>query len=78
MHVLECPRSLYVACWKGPYQVVQNLVTDDLYHLERLHRSNRIHQDIPMDPNEVLGIKYTVFILEQQLETIVQKHNDIT
>jgi hypothetical protein len=58
--------------------VVQNLVTDDLYHLERLHRSNRIHQDIPMDPNEVLGIKYTVFILEQQLETIVQKHNDIT
>lgn len=31
-----------------------------------------------MDPNEVLGIKYTVFILEQQLETIVQKHEDIT
>lgn len=76
--MLECPRSLYVACWKGPYQVIENLVADDLYHLERLHRSNRIHQDVPMDPNKVLGIKYTIFILEQQLENIIQKHNNIT
>lgn len=48
------------------YQVVQDLVSDDLDHLKGLRRSYRVHKHVPVDPNEVLRVENTVLILHPE------------
>ena len=43
--------------------MVEDLVADDLDHLEGLHGSNRVDQNIAVDSDEVLGVQDTVLIL---------------
>lgn len=43
--------------------MVEDLVADDLDHLEGLHGSNRIDQNIAVDSDEVLGVQDAVLIL---------------
>jgi hypothetical protein len=45
------------------YQVVEDLVSDDLNHLKGLGGCYGIHQHVSMDPNEVLRVEDAVFIL---------------
>ena len=45
------------------YQVVQNLVSDDLYHIEGGSRIDRVNDHVAMNANEMFGIEYAVFIL---------------
>jgi hypothetical protein len=37
-----------------PYQVIQNLIANDGYHVERLLRRYRVNEHVAMDSNEVL------------------------
>lgn len=45
------------------YQVVQQLLADDLDHLERGLGGNRVDKHIAMDANEVLAVHDAVLIL---------------
>lgn len=38
------------------YEVVQNLVSDNSNHVKGLRGSDRVHQHVPMDANEVFGV----------------------
>ena len=46
--------------------MIQNFIPQYPHHIERLLGSHRIDQHIPMDPNKVLAIKYTVLILPKK------------
>jgi hypothetical protein len=49
------PRENYARSFGvSTYQMIQDLVLDDLNHLERLHRSNRINKHVAMDTDEML------------------------
>jgi len=43
--------------------MIQDLVSDNLDHLKRLRRSNRVDEHVAMNPNEMLGVQDAVFIL---------------
>lgn len=43
--------------------MVENLVADDLDHLEGLHGSNRVDENIAVDSNEVLRVQDAVLVL---------------
>lgn len=43
--------------------MVQNFVSNDLYHFECWERGHGVHKHVPVDPNEMLRIQDTVFIL---------------
>jgi hypothetical protein len=43
--------------------VIQDFISDNLHHLKRLRRSYRVDKHVAMNPNEVLRIENTVFIL---------------
>ncbi len=47
------------------YQVVEDLVTQDPDHLERLLGSDRVDEHVAMDADEVFRVQYRVFILKQ-------------
>lgn len=49
------------------YQVVQNLVMDDIDHVKGLLRGDRVYEHIPMDPNKVLRVEHAVLILRVYL-----------
>lgn len=50
------------------YEVIEDLVTDDARHLEALLAGNRVHDQVAMDANEVLGIENAVLILNRSIE----------
>lgn len=53
------------------YQVVQDLVTNDLNHFKRLGGCNRVNENITVDSNEMLGVQNRVLILKNpKLATI--------
>lgn len=45
------------------YQMIENLLPDNLDHLKRWQRRNGIHQHIPVYSDKVLRIQDTVLIL---------------
>ena len=47
----------------GTHQVVQDLLPDDLHHLERGQRRHRVHEHVAMDADEVLRVQDAVLIL---------------
>ena len=53
------------------YQVIQNLVMDDIDHIEGLLRGDRVYEHIPMDADEVLRIEHAVLILRVWLVLVV-------
>jgi hypothetical protein len=54
---------LYPALCVPTHQMIQNLITNSLHHLKGLPRGNRVHDNIPMDTNEVLRVQDAVLIL---------------
>ena len=48
------------------HQVVQDLVTNDLNHLERGQRRHGIDKHVAMDADKVFGVQDAVFILVAQ------------
>ena len=44
--------------------MIQDFISDDLNHLKGLRRCYGIHEHVPMDPNEMLRVEDTVFILK--------------
>ncbi len=47
----------------GAHQVVEDLVPDDLDHLEGRHGRDRVDQHVAMDADEVLRVQDAVFVL---------------
>lgn len=45
------------------YKVVEDLVADDLDHLERRVRRDRVDEHVPVDADEVLGVEDRVLVL---------------
>lgn len=45
------------------YKMVEDFIADNLHHLERLHRRNRVDEHVAMNTNKVLRIQDAVFIL---------------
>lgn len=48
----------------GAYQMCKDFITNDLDHLKRLLRSDRIDQHVPVDTNGVPGVQDAVLILK--------------
>ena len=49
----------------GTHQVVQDLLPDDLHHLERGQRRHRVYEHVAMDADEVLRVQDAVLILSR-------------
>lgn len=43
--------------------MVENLLADNAHHFERLHRGDRVYENVAVNTNEVLGIQNAVLIL---------------
>lgn len=56
-------RNIHRGKMRWKYQMVQDLVTDYLHHLEGLHRGDRVHEHVTVNSNEVFRVQYTIFIL---------------
>lgn len=47
--------------------MVQDLVSDDSDHVEGLSRSDRIHEHVSMDADEVFRVQLAVIVLEAHI-----------
>jgi len=47
--------------------MVQNLVMDDIDHVEGLLRGNRVDEHVPMNPNKMLRVEHAVLVLRLYL-----------
>ena len=50
--------------------MVENLVPNNPNHLKALLACYRIYDHIPMDPNKVLGIEYSILILACSIDDL--------
>lgn len=63
--------------------MIQNFVSDNLDHLKGLCRSNRVHEHVAMDPNEMFRVQDGVFILPhasvslRHIETAIAGSGDL-
>jgi hypothetical protein len=56
----------------GTYQVVEDLVADDLDHVERRHGPDRVHEHVSVDPDEVLRVQDAVLVLPGRVDNLRQ------
>lgn len=56
----------------GTYQVVEDLVADDLDHVKRRHGPDRVHEHVPVDPDEVLRVQDAVLVLPGRVDNLRQ------
>jgi hypothetical protein len=49
------------------YKMIQNLISNNPHHLKTLLARHRINKHIPMNPNKMLRIQDTVFILHRNV-----------
>lgn len=50
--------------------MVEDLIADHTSHLEALLAGNRVHDEVPMDPDKVLRVKDAVLVLAGSVDDL--------